>query len=91
VLQEIKLLVACRRPEVVTDDGQCFALLVAVLADHRDARLLPEGRIRQHHVVLAAATADQGIVHCDRIFAARAMEKQVHRTQARSRVHDLRP
>ena len=50
VLDEVELLVAGRGPEVVAHDGQVLALLLALLVDDQDARLLAERRIGQHDV-----------------------------------------
>ena len=50
VLDEVELLVAGRRPEVLPDDGQRLALLLAIGADDEDARLASEGRVGQDEV-----------------------------------------
>ena len=50
MLNEVELLVAGRRPEVVADNNQRLALFVAIFANHGDARLFAERRIGQHHV-----------------------------------------
>ena len=50
MLDEIELLVGCRRPEVIADHGQALVLSLAFAVHDRDRRLLPERRIGEHHV-----------------------------------------
>jgi len=87
VLQEVELLVAGRRPEIVAVDDQRFALLVAGVVDDSDAAFLAEGRVGEHHLVLAVL-AGQGIPATDDWqvggrFSTDAVEEQIHRAEAR--------
>ncbi len=80
MLEEIELLVAGRRPEVVADDDQALFAFLAFLVDHRDARLLAERRIGQHHVVSSRRLLVQAVGHRDRaLVAADAVQVEVHR------------
>ena len=66
VLEEIELLVAGRRPEVVAVDRQAFLLRLALLIDDGHAALLAERRIGHDHLVVFAAVAPERVTNLDR-------------------------
>ena len=58
--------------------------LVALFVDHGHARLLAEGRIRQHHIVIDRRLGNQAILPRSYVlFAAEPVEQQVHGAEAR--------
>ena len=95
MLDEVELLVAGRGPEVVADDLQALPFLLAFLVDDRDARLLAERGIGQHHVVsgrLGRCRRLSLVSTVDRALGAVGadpVEQQVHRAEAGHAVDDL--
>ena len=65
VLEEVELLVARRRPEIIAVDDQAFLLLITGIVDDGHAALLAERRIGQHDLVLAVL-AGKSILGRDR-------------------------
>src|SRR5206468_2992764 len=72
-----------------------LAALLAVLADHRDARLPSEGWVRQHYVEVDARLGRKRVYAAlDRrrpLFAERPdpVQEKVHRAQPRDGVHEV--
>ena len=67
---------------------------LALLVHERHRRLLPERRIRQHHVEAVARVGLERVVHGDRavrVLGADAVQEQVHHAEPRGRVDDLPP
>ncbi len=95
MLDEIELLVAGGRPEVVAFVGERLAVGLALLVDDGHAALLAERRIGQHHVEALAGVGDQAVVDHHRrsaslrSAAADAMQVEVHHAQAGGVVDDL--
>ena len=58
VLEEVELLVARGRPEIVAMHDERLFLFVAGFVDDGDAALLSEGRIGQHHLVFAVIAGE---------------------------------
>ena len=93
VLEEVELLVAGRRPEIVAVDRQAFLLRLACLVDDGHAALLAERRIGQHHFVILAALAAERVTNLDRHLVcsvrADAVQEQIHAAEPRHAVDQL--
>ena len=91
VLDEVKLLIFCRRPEILPLVGMLFLLEVPLLVDDRDAALLPEGGIGEDHAVALAGVVGQAIdARLDRArIGVYAVEVEIHDAQAGRVGHDL--
>ena len=93
MLDEVELLIGSRHPEVVADDLEVVTGLAAIRADHRDAGLAAERRVREHNGVPSARVGSEGVSHGDErvsIGLPDAVEQHVHGRQARSAVDELR-
>ena len=93
VLEEIELLVARARPEIVAVDDERFLGRLARFVDDGDAALLAERRIGQDDVVFAVlrrpARPWSRPANPSVAVAADAVKQQVHRAEARDAVHQL--
>ena len=84
VLDEVELLVAGRGPEILADDDLIFLLRVAFLVHEQQTLLLAEGRVGEHHRILAAPRRGQTVMPAvdDDLVAADAVQIGVHRAHA---------
>lgn len=92
MLEEVELLVARARPEVVAIEGERLLRRLARLVDDGDAALFPEGRIGQDDLVLAVLSGQCVLGGHRQVrirLAADAVEQQVHRAEAGDAVHQL--
>src|ERR1041384_3986876 len=96
MLEEIELLIACARPEIIPIDDERLLRLFTRLVNDRDAALFSERRIGQHDFVLAMLTGqrvfrDDGQLSIRKrdvaVCAANAMEEQIHRAEPRDTIH----
>ena len=65
VLDEVELLVARRRDEVLALDLAILAYLSPIGTDHRQRRLLPERRVRQHDGPALTRVGDERVSDLD--------------------------
>ena len=90
MLKEVELLVAGGGPEVVAQNFLPLLHLVAVLVDNRDAGLLAEGRIGEHHVVIHRWLGGEAVLAGgDVLFIAEAVQEQVHGAETSGRRYEL--
>ncbi len=95
VLEEVELLVARARPEIISVDRQALLGLLARLVNDRDTALLAEGRIRQHQIILAVLPS-KAILGDNREIAgiglaADPVEEEIHRAETRHTIDQLDP
>src|SRR5690606_33158268 len=85
VLEEIELFVLRRGPEVGTLIGHVLLLDLAALSDDGDARLPPEGRVREDDAVALARLTREGVdPGSDRArIGVDAVEEEVHDRETR--------
>lgn len=84
VLEEVELLVAGGGPEVVTQNFLALLHLVAVPIDNRDAGLLTEWRIGEHHVVVGGWLGGEAVfAGLDVLFVPEVVQEQVHGAETR--------
>ena len=85
MLDEVELLVARCRGEVLPLDLAIFADFPAVRADHREGRLLPERWVGQDHRPAIPRVGREGVPNLDERGAVRgpnAVQQEVHGGQA---------
>ena len=84
VLEEVELLVAGGGPEIVAQNLLALLHLVAILIDNRDAGLLAEWRIGEHHVVVGRRPEGEAVLAGGDVFLiAQPVQEQVHGAKAR--------
>src|SRR2546430_16336111 len=88
VLEEVELFVARARPEIVAMHDERLFLFVAGFVDDRDAALLSEWRISQHHLVFAVFTGERVLHHHWYVcrVAPYAVKHEVHATKPRDAI-----
>ena len=91
VLHKVQLLVGRGGPKVVALDHVLFGAALAISPFYLCAALLAKRRVGQHHLVALAGIGCQCIHHLHRhmLFAADAMQQQVHGAHACGGLHQL--
>ena len=90
MLEEVELFIAGGRPEVIAQNLLALLHLVAILVDNRDAGLLSEWWIGEHHVVVDRRLGDEAVLAGgDVLFIAQVVQEQVHGAETRGRSHEF--
>ena len=91
MLEEVELFVARARPEIVAMHDERLFLFVAGFVDDRDAALLSEWRIGEHHLVFAVFTSERVFHHHRHVrrIAADAVKHKIHAAESRDAIDQL--
>ena len=87
----VRLALACARPEVVAMNDERLFLFVAGFVDDRNAALLAEWWIGQHHLVFAVLAGERVFYHHRHMrgIAADAVKHEVHAAKPRDAIDQL--
>ena len=87
----VRLALARARPEIVAMNDKRLFLFVADLVNGRDAALLSERRIRQHHLVFTVFAGERVLYYHRDVccIAADTVKDEIHTTESRDAIDQL--